>query len=339
MTDQDRDLDAYLSDPRDTPVADVASVERSLQELRADRVLPPFVLPPARRRARWVVAGALAAAAALILLATTYMSWRNRWPSEQPWTVETRAAVTPGALQVGLPLHAASDEEVSVARIGTMRVGAGTDLTLTSTTSNRHRIVLDRGTIDVRIWAPPRSLVVETPAGEVGDLGCQFHLAVDHDGVAHLTVLTGWVQMNNGFGETLVPAGASATLAADRRPRVPVYDDATSAFRDAVRHFETGSTAADDATVIVSTARRRDVLTLLVLAIRTEGTPREQLLRRAARLSPPPDGVSFTKAMGGDNDEVWRWYGALPLPPPKASWWRNWRDGLPAWLGSRHPLR
>ena len=47
----------------------------------------------------------------------------------------------------------------------------------------------------------------------------------------------------------------------------------------------------------------------------------------------------MTKALGGDNDEVWRWYGALPLPPPKSSWWRNWRDGLPVWLGSTHPLR
>jgi len=339
MTDSDRDLDAYLWDPRETPVADVADVEQSLRELRSDRVMRPLRRPSRARRPYRIVMGSLAAAAALVLLASGYMSWRNRWPAQQAWSVQSAAAATPRELQVGKPLHAASEEEFNVARIGTMRVGAGTDLTLTSTTSNRHRITVDRGSINVSIWAPPRSLIVETPAGEVRDLGCQFRLVVDPDRLTHVTVLTGWVQLNNPFGETLVPAGASADLAVDHRPLVPVYDDSSTAFRAAVRRFEAAEPGAVEAAGILSTARRRDVLTLLLLSLRTEPPLRAELLQRAARLSPPPDGVSLTKAIDGGNDDVWRWYGSLPLPPPKTSWWRNWRDGLPTWLGPARHLR
>jgi hypothetical protein len=40
----------------------------------------------------------------------------------------------------------------------------------------------------------------------------------------------------------------------------------------------------------------------------------------------------FPVAVAGDNREIWRWFDALPLPPPK-SWWLNWPDALPRWLG------
>ena len=74
------------------------------------------------------------------------------------------------------------------------------------------------------------------------DLGCFFQLTVDADGVARLTVRSGWVQLDNAFGESLVPAGASSLMQSDRRPFVPVYDDAAPAFGQSVRAFERADT-------------------------------------------------------------------------------------------------
>ena len=62
------------------------------------------------------------------------------------------------------------------------------------------------------------------------DLGCIFSLAVDDAGAAHLSVATGWVNLQNPHGNTFVPAGASASMIADDAPEVPVYDDAPLTF-------------------------------------------------------------------------------------------------------------
>ena len=58
----------------------------------------------------------------------------------------------------------------------------------------------------------------------------------------------------------------------------------------------------------------------------------------ASRLSQPPSGVDFPVAIAGDNREIWRWFEALPLPPPK-SWWLDWSDALPHWLGGASEWR
>jgi hypothetical protein len=81
-------------------------------------------------------------------------------------------------------------------------------------------------------------VAVQTPAGDVVDLGCIFALSVDDAGVAHLSVRAGWVELENAFGSRAVPAGASASMSADRLPQVPVYDEAREVFKTAVRALE-----------------------------------------------------------------------------------------------------
>ena len=190
---------------------------------------------------------------------------------------------------------------------------------------------LTRGTVDVRLWAPPGAVSFRTPAGDVIDLGCFFQLTVDADGVARLTVRSGWVQLDNAFGESLVPAGASSLMQSDRRPFVPVYDDAAPAFGQSVRAFERADTTEGQILQLATLARQvreRDVVTLLMLAARVDGNVRSQLLDVAAKISPPPAAISLKAASSGDNEAVWKWVDALALPPVKG-WWRNWRDAFP----------
>lgn len=108
--------------------------------------------------------------------------------------------------------------------------------------------------------------------------------------------------MANFYGQSLVPAGTSSSMDADHRPLVPLYDDATPAFREGIRAIER--------------AAREDVQ--LTIAPRV----------------PPPGGLTADAVLNGDRQLVWDWYGTLDLPKPK-TWWRNWRDVLPWPFSSR----
>jgi len=184
--------------------------------------------------------------------------------------------------------------------------------------------------VNVRLWAPPGVFAFRTPSGTVRDLGCIFNLTVEADGTSRVRVDTGWVQMDNDFGESLVPAGAESVMRRMARPGVPIYVDTSSVFAAAIREAQDGGDAAErrELDTILHTARRRDVLTLLMLANASPVEIKRMLLGRAAQLWPPPPGVSVNAIVAGDRDQLWRWHGSLDVPPVK-SWWRNWRDALP----------
>ena len=337
--EEDARVDPYLWDPSTVPAADVRGLERMLEPVRFDPSEAPLVWPSDRivghPRRRWVYG--LAAAAALVL-ASGWMAaaWRWSWPAGRAWTIDSAGATVPDRLAVGSALTLSSSERarVSVARIGTMQVEGDARVTLQSTQGTRHRLSLDRGTVRVRVWAPPGSVVFRTPAGEVIDVGCEFELTAEAT-LSVVRVRSGWVQLENGIEETLVPAGAMSEMRAGRAPGVPVFEDAAPGFQAAVRALEDDQSAdrASALTTIVGLARPRDVLTLLLLVERhVQGS--SQLAARAAELWPPPADVTVNGVVRGDRDGLWRWRDTLPLPPVKG-WIRNWRDALPGWLSGR----
>jgi FecR-like protein len=334
-SDDDR-VDAYLWDPAAPAAADVRGLEEKLVAARFDPDAHPLNLPlvAARPRLRFHWAVGLAAAAAVVIVAVALLAlWRWQWPAGRPWTIEAGSSTLPDRLAVGAPLLLSGSEQarINVARIGTLNIKGDARLTLQSTDGSRHRMALDRGTLHLRVWAPPGSVRVQTPAGDVIDLGCEFDLTVDNGGTTAVAVRSGWVLIANNSGETLVPAGAGSEMRVDRRPGVPLFVDAPPPFAAAVRSLEAG-TADVDAQVdtIVRTARARDVLTLLVLVER-RSPGRERIAVRAAELAPPPSGVTVDDVLRGDSEARERWRNTLRLPPPKG-WLRNWRDGLPSWL-------
>ncbi len=331
MTDRGDLVSAeYLWDPAAAePDADVATLEGVLATLRFQPRPAALSLPKHRssRTARWSQRVVLAAALAVLALAGV-AAYHWTWPGGKPWNVilSTHGESRRDSLPVGreMRLSAADRARVWIGRIGVMEVKGGSDLTLRATSSNRHRLKLDHGRLQVHLWAPSGSFVVRTPAGEVIDLGCEFDLRVEPSGVTRVHVETGWVQLDNAFGEALIPAGASAEMAPGTTPRVAVFDDAKPRFREGVRNLESRSAGEAPALDFLAVARPRDVFTLLVLASRAPGNRRAALLERAAQLFPPPAGVS-PDAIAGVDAPLWRWIDALPLPRPK-SWWRNWRD-------------
>ena len=308
----DEKVDRYLFDPTAPPADEVKEIEDLLAPLRYDAEKRPL----RRAQRRYFLA---AAAAALMFLAGGAV-WMWSWPAERPWRV-TRGPID--TIPIGRTVQSGRDSlMVRVARIGWMQIDRNSVLTLRSTRSNKHRLEMTEGSIRVSVWAPPASFGVTTPEGEVLDVGCAFDLHVEK-GVSRVDVISGWVQMENGSGEVLVPGGATSEMTRARRPSVPVFRSAAPEFRVAVRALERDPSVNPE--TLLRTARKRDVLTLLLLAER--GIQREKLLTRAAELAPPRSPETLPRARRGDSDAIWEWKDELPLPPAK-SWLRNWRDRL-----------
>ena len=341
MTHDDK-LHDYLWDPAGPPDRDVVAMEAQLSAVAFDPAAHPLdltrltaparVIRPVWRRPRPVLA---MAASLLIVSAVALYNWRWYWPEGRPWTVRTTSFDT--EMRVGQPISIPSTDHAiaNIGRIGTMRIGGGTGIELRSTRGTRHRLRMTEGQVHVRVWAPPLSVVIETPQGEVIDMGCEFVLSVKN-GVTTAQVKSGWVQFENGIDEVLIPEGASTEMSSTRAPGVPVFDDALPDFRARVRAIEGGETASVQP--LLPLARQRDVYTLLQLADRVadwDVTMAETIMRRAAELSPPPDGVTIASIIRGNRENLWRWARAQDLPPPKGGWWKNWRDALPFWLSPR----
>jgi hypothetical protein len=340
MSAEDQRREWYLWDPSTPPDPEIRALEERLAPARFDPRRQPLVLPPRSWRGavrfRTPVALAAAAVIAIGLGLSAYWSWRWSWRTGAPWAAEISNAADNSRINTTLPVNtplqlgAMHSARVDIARIGTMTVSSGSALTLAETASARHRVLLDRGSVSVRIWAPPGMFAFRTPAGTIRDLGCIFDLSVDGDGTSRVRVDTGWVEMDNDFGQSLVPAGAAAEMRKVGRPGVPVFVDASEAFAAAVRAAEGGGDEAErrELGTVVRTARRRDVLTLLMLANVSSADMKRVLLTRAADLWPAPSGVSVDAIVAGDRDQLWKWHDSLDLPPLK-NWWRNWRDALP----------
>ena len=322
----------YLWD-RSGPVdPDVEVLEQQLKPLAFDAKAHPFMAAapslPFRRRALASVLGALAACVLVAVGLVAWHSWRLNWQNGRGWAISGG-----GTLAVGSPLRVESaPATISIARLGVLDASPGTELELRATGPKRHRFSLSRGEINVRVWAPPGRLAVGTPAGDVIDLGCIFSLSVDSAGATRLSVHTGWVELDNAYGTSFVPAGASAGMTVDREPQVPVYDDASDAFRRAARAIEVNPDTAPLAILrtITGDARARDALTLLRLAGVDGMSPEKRavLLDALARFYPPPTPEAISRIANGDRDLFWKWFDSLPLPPLK-NWWANWRDVFP----------
>lgn len=321
----------YLWDPRAEPDAPVQAVEQTLAGLRFDPARRPLALPAPAGRRRFVrPAMALAVAASLLLAAGTGLwAWRLTWPDGRGWQMSHGAETKPIDVGRVIALTGDAGAMANIARIGSMRVGPGTSFELRATRDARHRLRLSDGSLHVRVFAPPLSVVVETAAGEVIDMGCEFVLDADATR-SHVVVLSGWVQMENEAGAVMVPEGATSTMRPGAAPSVPVFNDAPPGFRDAVAGLTQSSAGVD---VLVRLARPRDVYTLLQLALRHQSDA-DALLRRAAELSPPPGDVTVGRILRGDEAALWAWSDSLPLPAPK-QWWRHWRDVLPFWMTER----
>ena len=343
MSDRERDEnnDSYLWDGSGPPDPDIARLEAVLGRLR-HRGTPPALpqRPPVlSKRTFGVPITWLSAAAAVLLL--PMMVWLLIGLRSSSWTVVAisgtpaigdRGIDSDGRLARGewLVTDATSRARISVGSIGRVEVEPNTRVQLVTADRQEHRLALDRGTIHARIWAPPKFFYVNTQSAVAIDLGCAYTLHTDAAGNGLIRVTEGWVGFERDDRETYVPEGAVCSLGAGRGPGTPRYEDAPSGYGEALTLLDAGAAGSGDRAAaldrVLTTARRRDVLTLWHLLTRGSRDERSRVYDRLAELVPPPPEVSRERILAGDRDALRTWWNRLGID---TSWWKLFKKFRP----------
>ncbi|MDQ3159616.1 MAG: hypothetical protein M3Q51_01170 [Pseudomonadota bacterium] len=348
-----RNDDDYLWDGSGTPDPNIVALEQRLGLLAHDgaprrRSSKPGITVTRRPRRRWRFA--LAAAAMFALCAIGMRGWyqqRLQWETDKPWQliaqqgdvridgrlVDAGAALpTDGLLETG----AATTTRLQAAGIGDIAIGEGSRLRLLETRTGRHRVELQQGRMWVRVWAPPGQFAAGVKGAEVIDLGCEFLVEVDAQGMGSMSVLSGWVKIDNLRREVLVPQGTRVRVNGDGAAGTPHAFSASQSFIEALATIDAHHGAVDphgeEVRRLLAAARPQDAISLLTLLRDFPQLADGPMFERLAQLLP---------TMPGANRDAWRadrmavlntWWDALPYPQVKR-WWMQWPDVLPSGSG------
>ena len=348
MHDNGMDSD-YLWD-RSGPVdLEVARLERLLRghahvevPRRAATASTPGTKPRVRSRG-WRIA--FAAAAMLALCALGMRAWieqRLHWEPGAPWQVLAQQGdvridgrsqqASELALDGTLETGANAMTRLRAAGIGEVAIGAGSRVRLVETRTGHHRMQLEQGSLWARVWAPPGQFGVGVAGADVIDLGCEFLLNVDAAGSGSLSVLSGWVQVDNLRREVLVPQGTQVRVNGDGAAGTPHAFGASDAFVVALEAIDArnGAVAPDGEEVrrLLAGSQPHDAISLLVLLRDYPQLAEGPMFERLAILLPSP--LATRDHWRADRMAVLNaWWDALPYPRVKR-WWTQWPDVLPA---------
>jgi hypothetical protein len=317
-------------------------IEAALAQGRVQRAAP--VAAPHRRFplfATWPRVAAVSFAS--LLVAALVGGWLYLRPPAAAWDV-ARLAGTPrigterigqtGRLAVGewLETDSNSRAQISVARIGQVEIEPQTRVRLIETRATEHRLELARGTLHARIYAPPRLFFVDTPSAVAADLGCAYTLEVDDAGRSLLHVTSGWVALERGPRESVVPAGAACATVPGTGPGTPYFEDAADTFLDALTAFDFKQGGDAALNTVLAEARVRDTLTLWHLLARVDDARRVRVYERLAQLSPPPTGVTREGVLRLDEPMLQLWKDNLQdkwlhesFPAVRKAWRKLWQ--------------
>jgi len=307
--------DDYLWDPSARPDAEVEKLERLLRPLAYQE--RPLAVPPVRRFPTRVWAP-LAMAATLLLALFVGRTWLRDDP--HAWQVaglDGAPRVDGGRvegeerLRTGrwLETDARSRARVELGGIGFAEVGPNSRLSALRSRRGEHRMALRRGTIDAKVWSPPRVFMVETPAALAVDLGCAYLLTVEDDGSGQIHVTSGYVELVNGGRRSVVPAGSVALMRPGRGPGTPYPAGSPPPLRNALTAMDFGAFRPADLDVALAGAAGLDAAPMLWhLLQRVPAAERGRVYDRLAAVSSLPAGEdrAATLRLDGRALELWQ---------------------------------
>lgn len=243
------------------------------------------------------------------------------------WNVETLAGMPKigdsferEKLSVGefLETDANSRARVQVANIGNVEIAPNSRVKLVNTKSTEHRLSLEKGELKAKIFAPPRLFIVDTPSAVAVDLGCEYTLEVDEQGNSKLHVTGGFVALENGRRESIVPAGAIALTRKGKGIGTPFADDSAAALQSALYKFDFENGGNEALEKIINEANLYDSLTLWHLLSRVPKAERGKVFNALANFVKPPANVSREGILRLDKkmlDDWWKevesvWFGS-----------------------------
>ena len=217
-----------------------------------------------------------------------------------------------GRLRPGdwLQTDANSEAEVHIADIGQLDLDPNSRIRLISSSSDQHRIALERGRMTARTWSPPRLFVVDTPSSTAVDLGCIYSCEVQRDGSTLLHVTLGLVALDFHGRETVVPAGAFCRTRPGGGVGTPYFDDSSMQLQTALNYVDFGNDEEERARqldIVLREARPRDTLTLWYLIPRLREPLRAATVDRIAMFVPLPQSATRNGVMALNADMMDSW--------------------------------
>lgn len=202
---------------------------------------------------------------------------------------------------------------VEVADIGEVKIAPNSLVRLVNTSDAEHRLALEYGSLEAKIFAPPRLFVVDTPTAKAVDLGCAYTLDVDRAGNSRLRVTGGYVALERDGLEAIVPAGAVCLTRRGRGIGTPFFESASEQFKEDVRKFdfETGGETRLDS--IIEKARPKDSLTLWHLLSRVPEKDRRKVFEKLLAFAPLPESVTPEGIFALDKNMLNAWRSELEL--------------------------
>lgn len=266
----------------------------------------------------------LAAAATIVGVATMQpvlvapqasKGWTVASLAGTPW-IGRQAVSGEAQLRVGQWVETDANSRAKLASevVGHVSVEPNSRLRLAAAKTTNQRLELARGTMSAFIWAPPRLFFVDTPAARAVDLGCAYTMTVDDNGDGELHVTLGYVALEHGNREALIPARAKCLTRRNIGPGTPFDDDAPEVLRAALKRFDFEPGAAADALpIILKNSRPDDAVTLWHLLARTSGQERGAVFDALAHWHKPPTGVTRAGILSGNTAMRQAWGKALGI--------------------------
>ncbi len=207
-----------------------------------------------------------------------------------------------------LETDANSRARVQVANIGQVEIAPNSRVQLVGTKSTEHRLSLERGVLQAKIFAPPRLFIVDTPSAVVVDLGCEYTLEVDRDGNSKLHVESGFVALERGGRESIVPAGAMCLTKKGKGLGTPFSDEASAELQKAVQRFDFENGGSEALQTIIKQSNIYDTLTLWHLLSRTNKAERAQVFDALNSFVKLPNGVTREGVLRLDKKMLTAWW-------------------------------
>ena len=266
------------------------------------------------------------AASVVVVFGALWMVRQRTRPAWQVATVQGTPSVKRLAKGQSLATDANSRARLDMHDVGEVDIEPNTTLSVIAIKPEEQRLALKQGTIHATIWAPPGRFFVNTPSSQTVDLGCQYTLKVDKDGVGLVQVSIGWVAFENDGRESFIPATAACVTRPGKGPGIPYYEDASKVLIEAVHRFDVD---ADQPAigVILAEARQRDALTLWHLLRRVPDADRGRVFDRLAQFITLPAGITRAGVVAGDPKMIDSLWDTLDLG--NTSWWRMWKSRGP----------
>lgn len=191
-----------------------------------------------------------------------------------------------------LETDAVSKARIEVADIGNVEIRPNSRVKLVGTNAKQHRLALDRGSLHAKIYAPPRLFIVDTPTATAVDLGCEYTLDVDENGNNKLHVTSGFVALERGGRESIVPAGAMCLTRKGKGLGTPFSAETSVEFRAALERFDFAGGGSEALQVMLDKRNFYDIITLWHLLSRVSRSDRGMVYDALASYVSVPNDVT-----------------------------------------------